>query len=248
MVASFRGGRGHATSAEERHNPERDNPERDNKVNAGRRSAVALVTGTKDPGTRRRDRLDMGTPLRRSNCRRAGRGGLFVATGLAVPLILAACGSSPSAHSAPPATTSAPAAASSGSADTVKTASVGNLGTVLVDSSGATLYTLKPESDGQIHCTGSCATTWPPLTISSGSPSAGSGVHGTLATMTRPEGTTQVTFDGKPLYRYAGDRAPGQANGQGIGGVWYVVSASSAGAGAGAAPTTTAGNGYGSGY
>ena len=94
-------------------------------------------------------------------------------------------------------------------------------------------------------CTGSCATYWPPVT---GPVTAGSGVTGTLGTITRPDGTTQATYDGHPLYTYVGDTGPGQAKGNGknlSGGVWYEMTISGATpAVAAAAPPPRAG-GYG---
>jgi predicted lipoprotein with Yx(FWY)xxD motif len=108
--------------------------------------------------------------------------------------------------------------AQTGSA-TVATASESGMGTVLVDSRGFTLYELKTESPGKIKCTGSCATAWPPLLLPAGvmSAQAGSGVAASaLGTITRPDGGTQVTYQGMPLYLYAGDTSPGEATGQGV--------------------------------
>jgi predicted lipoprotein with Yx(FWY)xxD motif len=75
-------------------------------------------------------------------------------------------------------------------------------------------------------CTGACAQIWPPVP---GPATAGSGVTGTLSTLTRSGGTTQASYDGHPLYTYTADTSPGQANGNGLnvnGGVWHVVTAS----------------------
>jgi predicted lipoprotein with Yx(FWY)xxD motif len=73
-------------------------------------------------------------------------------------------------------------------------------------------------------CTGSCAANWPPLTVKSGTKVVGgTGVKGTFATITRADGTHQVTYRGKPLYYFSGDGSAGDTNGQGIGGVWYVA-------------------------
>jgi predicted lipoprotein with Yx(FWY)xxD motif len=104
------------------------------------------------------------------------------------------------------------------------TAEVSGVGSVLVDPEGFTLYELKTESNGQIQCTGECAEAWPPLMAPGGvAPAPPSGVAATIGAVERPDGGLQVTFAGKPLYRFAGDSQPGQANGQGQGGVWFAV-------------------------
>jgi predicted lipoprotein with Yx(FWY)xxD motif len=112
--------------------------------------------------------------------------------------------------------------------DTVSLASVSGVGKVLVDSKGFALYSPKQEQGGTIRCTGGCATIWRPLTVK-GNPSAGSGLK--LGTVMRPDGKTQVTFDGKPLYRFAEDNSPKSVSGNGVsdnfGGksvTWHVAS------------------------
>jgi predicted lipoprotein with Yx(FWY)xxD motif len=100
------------------------------------------------------------------------------------------------------------------------------LGTMLVDAQGRTLYLWKADQGSTSTCTGACAQAWPPVTTS-GAPHAGHGVKAALLrTSKRSDGTTQVTYAGHPLYRFAGDSGPGQANGQGsdaFGGAWLVV-------------------------
>jgi len=96
------------------------------------------------------------------------------------------------------------------------------LGLVVVDDQGRVLYSYAKDTASTSACTGGCATTWPPLTTS-GTPT-GSGLGATaLATITRADGTEQVTLGGHPLYTFSGDSKPGDTNGQGTGGVWYVV-------------------------
>lgn len=125
-------------------------------------------------------------------------------------------GSGAMQSSAPPTSGSSPA-----TAVTVKTAS-SSLGTILVDGSGRTLYLFTKDSPGTSTCTGGCLVVWPPLL---GTATAGSGVDGSLlGTVTRPDGKTQVSYKGMPLYYWAQDSAPGQTNGQGVQGVWWVVS------------------------
>ena len=109
----------------------------------------------------------------------------------------------------------------------ISTTSVSDLGTVLVDSQGLTLYYDPAEGGGTIVCTGGCATVWPPLLLPAGvsAPTAGSGVNASqFGTIARPDGGTQVTYGGMPLYLFAGDSA-GQTTGQGIDGFLAVTAA-----------------------
>jgi predicted lipoprotein with Yx(FWY)xxD motif len=98
--------------------------------------------------------------------------------------------------------------------------------TVLTNANGFTLYWFAPDTATRSACYGTCASYWPPVT---GTPPAGPGVTGTLATIKRSDGTPQVTYDGHPLYTYVGDTAPGQDFGNGInlnGGLWHQVTVS----------------------
>jgi predicted lipoprotein with Yx(FWY)xxD motif len=101
------------------------------------------------------------------------------------------------------------------------------LGPILIDSHGLTLYLWQADTGAKSTCTGACASAWPPL-MTTGTPTAGSGVRSSLlATTKRADGTKQVTYNGHPLYRFAGDTAPRQTNGQGstgFGALWYVLS------------------------
>lgn len=111
----------------------------------------------------------------------------------------------------------APASAAAGGATVMATA-VGSIGTVLVaGSNGMTVYafTKDVKDSGLSACTAGCITKWPALTVpAGGSPTAGDGVTGKLATITRADdGTLQVTYNGMPLYWFSGDSAPGDANG-----------------------------------
>ncbi|MDX1600711.1 MAG: hypothetical protein R3191_04270 [Anaerolineales bacterium] len=102
--------------------------------------------------------------------------------------------------------------------------SVTGMGEVLVNAEGMTLYAFTQDSADQSACTGGCADFWPPLTVE-GEAVAGEGVNADmLATLTRADGSTQVTYNGHPLYTYSEDSAPGDVNGQGVNGAWYVVS------------------------
>jgi predicted lipoprotein with Yx(FWY)xxD motif len=131
----------------------------------------------------------------------------------------------------------------------IGTKSVPGAGTVLVDSNGLTLYELASESDGTIMCTASCATTWPPVLLPAGvsSATAGSGVSASeLGTITRPDGGTQVTYGGMPLYLFVSDQAPGQDTGQGVEG-FHVATPSGSGSTSGASGSSGGRYGYGSG-
>jgi predicted lipoprotein with Yx(FWY)xxD motif len=104
----------------------------------------------------------------------------------------------------------------------LKMATIGGV-TVLTNARGFTLYWFAPDTATTSTCTGSCAAYWPPVT---GIPAAGPGVTGKLSTITRPDGATQATYNGHPLYAYVGDAQPGQANGNNLnlnGGLWHEV-------------------------
>jgi predicted lipoprotein with Yx(FWY)xxD motif len=161
---------------------------------------------------------------------------------LAVGLLLAACGSS-SSNTTSSSTAQPAASTSSSSSDTVKTAS-SSRGTILVDANGMTLYHLSGEKGGKFICTSSaCTAIWHPLTVTAGSTPAGE--VGSLSTVKRPEGVTQVTYNGSPLYTFAQDRAAGETNGQGIKdvGTWTVITTGSSSSAGAATSTTSEGGG-----
>lgn len=143
---------------------------------------------------------------------------------IAVAAFAAACSGSAATPSptsppaAPPASTAPAASTPAAGATTVMTATVGSQGTLVVaGSNGMTVYTFSKDvaNSGTSACTGGCITKWPALTVPAGAtPTAGSGVTGKLATITRTDdGTLQVTYNGLPLYFFANDKAPGDANG-----------------------------------
>jgi predicted lipoprotein with Yx(FWY)xxD motif len=123
------------------------------------------------------------------------------------------------------------------SALTLNSASSSMLGKpVVVNPQGRTLYALSPETSKHLLCKSKeCFTNWPPLTVKSAKTKlkTGSGVSGKLAVLRRSNGTFQVTLNGRPLYRFAGDKGKAESNGEGIesfGGTWHAVKASSAAA------------------
>jgi predicted lipoprotein with Yx(FWY)xxD motif len=150
-----------------------------------------------------------------------------LAFALLVALSFAACSDdqTPTTQT-PPGTTQtspSPSPTDTAVAGTIKVAS-SSLGNIVVNAEGRTLYLFMKDSGGTSACTGDCTATWPPLTIT-GSATAGAGVDASkLGTISRPDGSTQVTYNGHPLYRYAADSAPGDTKGQGVGGNWFVVS------------------------
>lgn len=148
---------------------------------------------------------------------------------LVFPMVAAACGDSSTAGtSSQPATAAASSAAATSAAATSAAAAAadvltgqatvsGSSVTVLTSAQGMTLYYRPGESASNVTCTGSCAANWPPLLKASGSPTAASGVSGTLTVFSGPNGS-QVAYNGHPLYLWVHDTAAGQATGDGVGG------------------------------
>ena len=150
----------------------------------------------------------------------------FLATAAAslVALAVAGCGSSNDNTSA-----AAPAMQRTGhSSPTVSLAST-PLGKILVDSQGRTLYLWQKDAGTKSACSGACAAAWPPLRVA-GKPTVGAGLAAAkIGTTARSDGKRQVTYNGHPLYGFAGDTKAGQTSGQGstgFGAPWYVLSAS----------------------
>ena len=171
----------------------------------------------------------------------------LAATGIGALLLLSACAKN---NSTTPSSGGGGGSSSSGGSAQIDSSSVSGVGTVLVDSSGNTLYYLKSEMSGKIKCTGTCASEWPPVLVPSGASSAtgGSSVTGTLGTIKRDDGTTQVTYNGIPLYYYVKDTKAGDTAGQALNNVWFLAGPASTaasgaivgGVGQPAAPAATA--------
>ena len=156
-----------------------------------------------------------------------------------IALIVAACGGGGAATTAAPVTTdeaattaatettSAPettagatttAAMAEGEALAVAST---DLGDIITDPEGNTLYIFTPDEQGDPTCFDDCAANWPPLTTEF---SAGEGLDASLLGLAdRGDGTMQVTYNGWPLYYFAADSAPGDTNGQGVGDIWWVI-------------------------
>jgi predicted lipoprotein with Yx(FWY)xxD motif len=171
---------------------------------------------------------------------------LAIASAALLALGVAACGGS-SNSSSDSGSKTMPA---TGGGDTVSTKSISGTGNVLVDSTGMALYTNNMDSGSKIACTGQCLSFWLPVAASGGQPtSADSSVQAKLGTVKRPDGTSQVSWGGKPLYTFVQD-SPGKVTGNGFtdsfGGTnftWTVATAS--GTAASSSPTTTSGSSSG---
>ena len=149
---------------------------------------------------------------------------------LASALLVAACGSAAASTSAPAPASSA-AAAGSSTTGTVITTQAGSAGAFLTTASGRTVYLWAKDGMNMSDCSGACASAWPPVPATGTLTAAGSAKASDLGTITRSDGTKQVTYDGHPLYYFVGDSAAGQTNGQGsdnFGAKWWLVAPSGA--------------------
>ena len=175
----------------------------------------------------------------------------LIASAAAIPLValaVAGCGGGSSSSAA----ATAPAETASGQAATISAANEGNLGTILVDSQGRTLYLFQKDSGTKSSCFGACASAWPPLRHS-GKATVGSGLNAALVGSTsRSDGMSQVTYNGHPLYLFSGDAKPGDTAGEGstaFGGAWLALNSSGDQATAQASsgstsPSSSGGGGY----
>jgi predicted lipoprotein with Yx(FWY)xxD motif len=147
----------------------------------------------------------------------------LLASAAVIPLTalsLASCGGGNSATAASP-----PPKTAGGKPATLGVTTT-SLGKILDDRQGRTLYVFQRDTGTKSNCSGACATQWPPLT--SAHPTAGKGASASmLGTTKRSDGKTQVTYNGHPVYRFGGDNAAGDTNGQAVnafGALWYVLS------------------------
>jgi predicted lipoprotein with Yx(FWY)xxD motif len=139
----------------------------------------------------------------------------------AVAMGAAACSGSSSSTGAGRGTPSS-ASGAAGSGAGLKTATINGV-SVVTNAQGLTLYSFAPDTATVSKCTGACAQIWPPVT---GPAAAGQGVTGTLGTITRSDGSKQVTYNGHPLYTTTADTGPGQTKGNNVwshGGQWHEV-------------------------
>ena len=182
-------------------------------------------------------------------------------------VLVAGCGSASSSSSASNTSTATPAAAATTSASSTTSAAPtaaaitigtakGKGGTYLTGSNGRAIYLWVADSGGKSACSGACAHAWPPV---EGTPSAGAGVTASdLGTITRTDGSKQVTYKGHPLYYFIADKSAGQALGQGsnnFGAKWWLVAPSgsaitvaahtSSGGSSSGSSTSSSGGGWG---
>ena len=151
------------------------------------------------------------------------------ALAVAVVLAVAGCGGGSSSGSGESsaygsAESAGSTKAASSESGAVSVASVGDVGKVLIDSEGFTLYYFEKDKGGESACYGACASAWPPLTTNGAPHAMGAAESAKLGTIKRKDGTTQVTYAGWPLYTYTADTKPGEDNGTDVkafGGSWY---------------------------
>ncbi len=185
----------------------------------------------------------------------------LVASAAVVPaLVLSGCGDD-SNNSASKTTSTESQGGQSATVDVAST----DLGDVLVDSQGRTLYLFLADQGTTSECSGECATNWPPVEVSS-APTAGKGADASMVgTTKRSDGKTQVTYNGHPVYRFQGDKKAGDTNGEGLvafGAGWFALSpagdqvsgsssgsgSSSSGSGSSSSGSGSSSSGGGSGY
>ena len=140
-------------------------------------------------------------------------------------LILAGCSTATTTPSSAPSSTPSSAPAAASAAGTDLTVATTGLGKIVVDGKGMTVYFYDPDkaNSGFSACKGQCAAVWPALAPSTASPTF-KGISATVGKIGGTDGGMQITINGRPLYTYSGDSSPGNTNGQGIEGIWYVVS------------------------
>ena len=161
----------------------------------------------------------------RPNSRLMSLAGLAVG----VALLASACSSAAatpvnSVAGAPATPTAAASAAAAPMAVTIGSTNDPTLGAYLTGQNGMTLYVLTKDGADMSTCAGTCATNWPPLTVAAGATMSGpTGATGAFATLTRADGTMQVSYNHLPLYYYAGDSKAGDTLGQGKNNTWFVA-------------------------
>ena len=194
------------------------------------RKLRAAVSGTRDRNSIRTRIGEM--------ARNAGLAGLAA---VAAAGLIAACGSTGTGGGSGPGGTGAAQGTATSRGTVIAVRKLPGVGTVLVDRSGKTLYSPQQEASGKIACTGGCLSFWFPVRVAAGTALlAPSGVTGVIGMVHRPGGMTQLTYDGRPLYTFRLDQAPGQVHGNnftdhfaGTTFTWHALTTSGAPAGTG---------------
>jgi predicted lipoprotein with Yx(FWY)xxD motif len=173
-----------------------------------------------------------------------------LAAALLAGLVTAACSSGGSSSSTPAATSTPTGSA----AALVITTKSGSAGSFLTNGSGRAVYMWAKDGMDKSECSGACASAWPPVPASGTVTASGGAVAKDLGSITRSDGSKQVTYDGRPLYYFAGDSGPGTANGQGsdsFGAKWWLIAPSGAiitavpGTSPSSSPSSSSGHGGG---
>jgi predicted lipoprotein with Yx(FWY)xxD motif len=144
---------------------------------------------------------------------------------LAAVLAVAGCGGGSNSNSSSSASPTAAPAKTASAATTIDVRKT-DLGRILVDAQGRTLYLFEADKNGKSACSGACASAWPPVTTTSAAVAGTGAAKKLLGTTKRSDGTMQATYNGWPLYLYVGDSAAGQTTGEGLdqfGAEWYVL-------------------------
>jgi predicted lipoprotein with Yx(FWY)xxD motif len=146
----------------------------------------------------------------------------------------------PAETASPTSASTTPIAPAPAASATLRLAQNDKLGSFLTDGQGRTLYLFTKDTKNTSNCYDKCAAAWPPL-LSQAKPTLGEGINADLiGTTVRKDGTTQLTYNGWPLYYYTPDQNPGDIKGQGVGNVWYVISPDGNAVMTSAAPAATA--------
>lgn len=178
--------------------------------------------------------------------------GLVAALGAVGLSMLAGCGAQGSGNGDGGGSGGGTAATSGGAKTTTLITGKSALGTIVDTGKGMTVYYYDKDvaNSGKSTCYGGCAALWPAVTTTAATPSV-TGVTGKVGTITRTDGSTQVTVNGLPVYTYAADPSAGDINGQGVGGIWWVVApngdkiAKAASSTSGSSSGSSSGSGYG---
>lgn len=173
-----------------------------------------------------------------------------VVAAIGVALFVAACGGSNSSSSAPAASNAQSSTSAGTSATNVTiTTAKGSRGTYLTGTSGRALYLWAADSNGTSSCSGACASTWPPVLATATPNVSGGAMASDLGTVTRSDGSKQVTYKGHPLYYYVGDPSSGTTHGEGsnqFGARWWLVAPAGSGITVGATKAASSSNSSGS--